>query len=80
MKKSKKMIGMLLLICVAMLLPVPANAASKELRESLTVKHREIIDLYASKGYRYAGMIPIELGNPTHIRKLDLIFEKDEQE
>ena len=52
----------------------------KELRESLTVKHREIIDLYASNGYRYAGMIPIELGNPTHIRKLDLIFEKDEQE
>ena len=50
------------------------------MRESLTVKHREIIDLYASKGYRYAGMIPIELGNPTHIRKLDLIFEKDEQE
>ena len=39
----------------------------KELRESLTVKHREIIDLYASKGYRYAGMIPIELGNPTHL-------------
>lgn len=29
MKKSKKMIGMLLLICAAMILPVSVNAASK---------------------------------------------------
>ena len=37
MKKSKKMIGMLLLICVAMLLPVPANAASKSQTKKLLI-------------------------------------------
>lgn len=37
MKKSKKMIGMLLLICAAMLLPVPANAASKSQTKKLLI-------------------------------------------
>lgn len=37
MIKSKKMIGMLLLICVAMLLPVPANAASKSQTKKLLI-------------------------------------------
>ena len=35
MKKSKKMIGMLLLICAAMILPVTANAAFKSQTKKL---------------------------------------------
>ena len=37
MKKSKKMIGMLLLICAAMILPVSVNAASKSQTKKLLI-------------------------------------------
>ena len=40
-------------------------------------KHRQIIDDYASKGYRYVGYIPTEMNSHGVISEMDLIFEKD---
>lgn len=39
--------------------------------------HREIIDEYAKKGYKYVGFIPVSMSNYGKIRKMDLVFEKD---
>ncbi|MCJ7845670.1 MAG: DUF4177 domain-containing protein [Blautia sp.] len=41
-------------------------------------EHREIIDCYANQGYTYVGMIPTEISANGCIRKMDLIFGKDE--
>ena len=41
--------------------------------------HREIIDDYASRGYRYAGFIPTKQRN-GFIVEIDLIFEQDIEE
>lgn len=43
-----------------------------------TKEHREIIDEYAAKGYRYAGYIPTDMSDHGKIREIDLIFEIDE--
>ena len=40
-------------------------------------EHREIIDDYAAKGYRYVGFIPTVIGDNGKIKDLDLVFEKD---
>lgn len=40
-------------------------------------EHREIIEAYADKGYRYVGIIPVEMKTNGCIRKADLIFEKE---
>lgn len=40
-------------------------------------KHREIIDEYAKKGYRYVGFIPVSMSNYGKIKRMDLVFEKD---
>lgn len=39
--------------------------------------HREIIDEYAAKGYRYVGDIPTNISDYGKIKDMDLIFEKD---
>ena len=39
-------------------------------------EHREIINQYADKGYRYVGYIPTEITGQGQIVKIDLIFEK----
>jgi len=41
-------------------------------------KHREIIDEYAKKGYKYAGYIPINMHAQGKIIDMDLIFELQE--
>ena len=41
-------------------------------------EHRQIIDEYAEKGYRYVGMIPTELTAHGYIRAIDLVFEMEE--
>jgi hypothetical protein len=38
-------------------------------------KHREIIDEYAKKGYRYVGYIPTKIHAHGKIIDMDLIFE-----
>ena len=40
-------------------------------------EHREIIDDYAARGYRYVDSIVTEVDNSARIRKVDLVFEKD---
>lgn len=40
-------------------------------------EHRQIIDEYAAKGYRYVGFIPTAIRDQGTIKALDLIFEKD---
>lgn len=40
-------------------------------------EHRQIIDEYALKGYRYVGYIPTDISDYGKIKKMDLIFEKD---
>lgn len=42
--------------------------------------HREIIDHYAKRGYKYVGYIPIKLSSTAFPMELDLIFEKDIEE
>ena len=40
-------------------------------------EHRQIIDEYATKGYRYVGYIPTYINCDGKIDKIDLIFELD---
>ena len=40
-------------------------------------EHREIIDSYAEKGYRYVGYIPTNISDYGKIREMDLVFEKE---
>ena len=40
-------------------------------------EHRQIIDVYAKRGYRYAGYIPTNISDAGKIKDMDLIFEKD---
>lgn len=49
----------------------------KDVIMAVTMEHRGIINDYAAKGYRYAGMIPTEISANGCIRRIDLIFEKD---
>lgn len=38
--------------------------------------HREIIEEYAKKGYRYVGFVPVKFGPSGKTLAIDLIFEK----
>ena len=40
-------------------------------------EHRQIINEYAKKGYRYVGYIPTNITDYGKIKNMDLIFEKD---
>ena len=40
-------------------------------------EHRQIIDEYAKKGYRYVGYVPTNISDYGKIKDMDLIFEKD---
>lgn len=40
-------------------------------------EHRQIIDDYAARGYRYIGYIPTNISDYGKIKDLDLIFELD---
>lgn len=42
-------------------------------------KHKQIIDEYAQKGYRYVGYIPTVIEEFGKIKDMDLIFEKEEE-
>ena len=50
--------------------------SAKGVMFSYVEKHREIIDSYAEKGFRYVGFVPTEVGANGCIRKIDLVFEK----
>lgn len=40
-------------------------------------EHRQIINDYAARGYRYVGYIPTIISDYGKIKDMDLIFEKD---
>ena len=40
-------------------------------------EHRQIIDEYAKKGYRYVGYIPTVISDYGKIKDMDLVFEMD---
>lgn len=40
-------------------------------------EHRDIIDKYAAKGYRYVGYIPTKISDYGKIKAIDLVFEID---
>lgn len=44
---------------------------------AVSEEHRQIIDEYAAKGYRYAGFIPAKMSDYGKIIDMDLVFEKD---
>lgn len=39
--------------------------------------HKQIIDEYAKKGYRYVGYIPTKISDYGKIIDMDLVFEMD---
>ncbi len=43
-----------------------------------STEHRDIINEYAEKGYRYIGMIPVQMSMNGRLDKFDLVFEKME--
>ncbi len=58
---------------------VNVATVGKGLLSNKTEAHREIIDEYAEKGYRYVGWFPTKSSNLLEgvIEKVDLIFEID---
>lgn len=40
-------------------------------------EHRQIIDDYAKRGYRYVGFIPTDISDYGKIKDMDLVFELD---
>lgn len=40
-------------------------------------EHRQIIDTYAKKGYRYIGFIPVAMNDYGKYKEIDLVFEQD---
>jgi hypothetical protein len=41
-------------------------------------QHRDVINEYAKKGYRYVGFIPTKISDPGKFLEIDLIFESEE--
>ena len=56
------------------------QTAQKGFFSSKTAGHRELIDEYAAKGYRYVGWFPTKASNILEgvIEEMDLIFEIDD--
>ena len=44
---------------------------------SKSEEHREIIDKYAAKGFKYVGYIPTKITDYGRITEMDLIFESE---
>ncbi len=42
---------------------------------SKSEEHRQIIDDYAKRGYRYVGYIPTKIDDFGKIKDIDLVFE-----
>ncbi|HAR1329181.1 MULTISPECIES: DUF4177 domain-containing protein [Erysipelotrichales] len=57
---------------------VEINYTAKEVVFLNTDKHRKIIESYAKNGYRYVGFVPTEVDAKGCMRKIDLIFEKED--
>ncbi len=56
---------------------VTIELENNKLTTAKTTAHRDVIDKYASEGFRYAGYVPCVIGPSGKILSMDLIFEKD---
>lgn len=54
-------------------------SAKTGLLSTKSTAHRDIIDEYAAKGYRYAGWFPSKMSNMLSgvLEEIELIFETD---
>lgn len=57
-----------------------AKVSGFEITEYRFEKLHEIIDGYASEGWRYAGWIPVLQRGNGYIEEIDLVFEKEKVE
>ena len=46
-----------------------------ELLGAELTSHREVIEEYALKGYKYLGFVPVKLGPSGKMLALDLVFD-----
>ena len=46
-----------------------------ELPAQSCTSHREVIEEYALKGYKYLGFVPVKLGPSGKMLALDLVFD-----
>lgn len=46
--------------------------------ENGKLNHREVIDDFAARGYRFVGTVPVNVECYGRIREFDLVFEIDE--
>ncbi len=42
------------------------------------IEHRELIQEYTKKGYRYVGFVPVEITDLGKLKKIDLTFKTEE--
>lgn len=54
------------------------KVVNEALMNSKFTQHRDVIDDYAKRGFRYVGFIPAKSDGYGRIREMDLIFEKQE--
>lgn len=40
-------------------------------------EHRDIIDQYAARGWRYVGFIPVSMDSYGRLKDMDLVFEME---
>ena len=55
---------------------VRVELENNKLTNAELTAHREIIDEYVGKGYKYVGYIPVSFGPSGKTLAIDLIFEK----
>ncbi len=56
------------------------NVKNAKMFTAKCYEHRQIIDEYAKKGYRFVTFIPTTLEAYGRITSYDLVFEKDEDQ
>lgn len=57
---------------------VPVKFNNNVVTNAETAAHRQIIDEYAAKGYRFVCYIPTFIGPSGKILQMDLVFETEE--
>ena len=56
---------------------VTLKVKNNVVKDAVLLEHRQIINEYAEKGYRYVGYVPTRLGPSGKVIELDLIFETE---
>lgn len=56
---------------------VTLKVKNNVVKDAVLLEHRQIINEYAEKGFRYVGYVPTRLGPSGKVIELDLIFETE---